>query len=84
MCVNAEGRLGELAHLNEKTGPAFKIKDDPRILRTGRVIRKLSLDEVPRFWSVLKGDIPVVDPQPTLPKEVAIYNDYKNNSFLLN
>lgn len=83
MCVDAEDRLDELAHLNEKTGPVFKIKDDPRILRTGKIIRKLSLDELPQFWNVLKGDISVVGPRPALPKEVATYNDYQKQRLLI-
>ena len=83
MCTDAEDRLEELAHLNEKTGPVFKIKDDPRILRTGKVIRKLSLDELPQFWNVLKGDISVVGPRPALPKEVATYNDYQKQRLLI-
>ena len=59
MCVDAEDRLGELQGLNEKSGPVFKIKDDPRVTRVGRWLRKLSLDELPQFWDVLKGDIPL-------------------------
>ena len=54
MCVDAEERLEELRELNEKTGPVFKIADDPRITRVGKVIRKLSLDEMPQFLNVLK------------------------------
>ena len=83
MCVDAEDRLEELSHLNEKTGPVFKIKNDPRILRTGRFIRKLSLDELPQFWNVLKGDISVVGPRPALPKEVATYDDYQKQRLLI-
>lgn len=83
MCVDAEDRLEELAHLNEKPGPVFKIKDDPRILRSGKMIRKLSLDELPQFWNVLKGDISVVGPRPALPKEVATYNDYQKQRLLI-
>lgn len=59
MCVDAEDRLGELESLNEKSGPVFKIKDDPRVTRVGHWLRKLSLDELPQFWDVLKGDIPL-------------------------
>ncbi len=59
MCVDAEERLGELQSMNEKTGPVFKIKDDPRVTRVGHWLRKLSLDELPQFWDVLKGDIPL-------------------------
>lgn len=59
MVVDAEERLDELQSLNEKTGPVFKIKDDPRVTRVGHWLRKLSLDELPQFWDVLKGDIPL-------------------------
>jgi len=54
MCVDAEEKLADLRELNEKTGPVFKIADDPRITRVGKVIRKLSLDEMPQFFNVLK------------------------------
>lgn len=83
MCVDAEARLAEVSHLNEKTGPVFKIKNDPRVLKSGRLIRKLSLDELPQFWNVLKGDISVVGPRPALPKEVNTYNDYQRQRLLL-
>lgn len=59
MVVDAEDRLDELQSMNEKTGPVFKIKDDPRVTRVGHWLRKLSLDELPQFWDVLKGDIPL-------------------------
>lgn len=59
MCVDAESKLAELRELNEKTGPVFKIAADPRITRVGRVTRKLSIDELPQFANVLKGDIPL-------------------------
>lgn len=77
MCADAEDRLSELKELNEKTGPVFKIHDDPRITRVGKVIRKLSLDETMQFVNVLKGDISVVGPRPALPNEVANYTDYQ-------
>lgn len=83
MCLDAEDRLEELTHLNEKTGPVFKIKNDPRILKSGRLLRKLSLDELPQFWNVLKGDLSVVGPRPALPKEVATYNDYQRQRLLI-
>lgn len=73
MCVDAEEHLSELKELNEKTGPVFKMHNDPRITRVGKTIRKLSLDEMPQFVNVLKGDISVVGPRPALPSEVAIY-----------
>ena len=59
MCVDAEAKLAELKELNEKTGPVFKIADDPRITRVGKWLRKLSLDELPQFVNVLCSDIPL-------------------------
>ena len=59
MCVDAEDRLAELRELNEKSGPVFKIAVDPRITRVGKWLRKLSLDEFPRFINVLRSDIPL-------------------------
>lgn len=76
MVVGADQMLDGLQDLNEKAGPAFKIKDDPRITRIGRFIRRTSLDELPQFWNVLKGDMTIVGPRPPLPEEVAQYNRY--------
>ena len=59
MCVDAEEKLAELRELNEKTGPVFKIVEDPRITRVGKWLRKLSLDELPQFINVLRSDIPL-------------------------
>jgi lipopolysaccharide/colanic/teichoic acid biosynthesis glycosyltransferase len=73
MGVDAETRKQELAHLNEASGAAFKIKDDPRITRVGRWLRSSSLDEFPQLWNVLRGDMSVVGPRPQIPSEVADY-----------
>lgn len=73
MCVDAEGQLDALMDANEKDGPAFKIKGDPRITRVGSFIRKASFDELPQFWNVLKGDMSVVGPRPALAREVMRY-----------
>lgn len=76
MVVNADELKSSLLDRNEKEGPAFKIKDDPRITRVGRFIRRTSLDELPQFWNVLKGDMTIVGPRPPLAEEVAQYNRY--------
>ena len=76
MVVNADELKASLQEQNEKNGPVFKIKDDPRITRVGKFIRRTSLDELPQFWNVLKGDMTIVGPRPALPEEVAQYNRY--------
>ena len=76
MCINAEEKLKELLDQNEMEGPAFKIKEDPRITRVGKFIRKTSLDELPQLWNILKGDMTIVGPRPALPREVEMYDDY--------
>ncbi len=76
MYPDAEKRLNELLHLNEMDGPVFKIKDDPRITRVGRFIRRTSIDELPQLWNVLKGDMSLVGPRPALPREVEEYDEY--------
>jgi exopolysaccharide biosynthesis polyprenyl glycosylphosphotransferase len=73
MVSDAEARKDELMHLNEMTGPVFKIKDDPRVTRLGRFLRKFSLNELPQFWSVLKGDMSLVGPRPAGPHELPRY-----------
>ena len=77
MCVDAEDKLAGLLENNEMDGPAFKIKDDPRITKIGRMIRKTSLDELPQLWNIFKGDMSIVGPRPALPREVELYDDYQ-------
>ncbi|MBQ9517715.1 MAG: sugar transferase [Eubacterium sp.] len=76
MYVDADKRKAELMEQNEMDGPVFKIKDDPRITRLGKILRKISVDELPQFFNVLKGDMSMVGPRPPLPNEVAEYEDY--------
>jgi exopolysaccharide biosynthesis polyprenyl glycosylphosphotransferase len=74
MVPDAEGRLAELEGLNEIQGQAFKVTDDPRVTRTGGVLRALSLDELPQLWNVLRGEMSLVGPRPPLPREVDGYD----------
>lgn len=76
MVVNAEELKEKLAAQNEMSGPMFKMKDDPRVTKVGKFIRKTSIDELPQLWNVLKGDMSLVGPRPSLPKEVAQFEDW--------
>lgn len=74
MYIDAEERLRELQAANESEGGVlFKMKQDPRITRVGRIIRKLSIDELPQLWNVLRGEMALVGPRPALAREVALY-----------
>jgi exopolysaccharide biosynthesis polyprenyl glycosylphosphotransferase len=75
MTPDAEARLGDLAVHNERRGPLFKMENDPRVTPVGRVIRGLSIDELPQLWNVLRGDMSVVGPRPALPGEVASFQE---------
>ena len=83
MVSDAEARLEGLQTKNEKTGPVFKMKDDPRVTRVGRFIRKTSIDELPQFLNVFLGQMSVVGPRPALPKEVATYTPRQQQRLLV-
>jgi exopolysaccharide biosynthesis polyprenyl glycosylphosphotransferase len=77
MRINADAMLEELMKNNEIDGFAFKMKNDPRITRVGKFIRKYSIDELPQLFNVIRGDMSLVGPRPPLPKEVELYGDYE-------
>lgn len=83
MYCDAEERLKDLLKDNEMDGPAFKIKDDPRITRVGKFIRKTSIDELPQLWNIFKGDMSIVGPRPALPREVEQYNDLQKQRMFI-
>ncbi|EPY09437.1 sugar transferase [Paenibacillus sp. chi10] len=77
MVNNAEELKEQLEKYNEADGPAFKMKNDPRITRVGRFIRKFSIDELPQLFNVLKGEMSLIGPRPPLPNEVEQYSDFQ-------
>ena len=74
MRPNAEAELEGLLGQNEMDGPVFKIRNDPRVTRVGRFLRKSGLDELPQLWNVLRGEMSLVGPRPGLPREAARYD----------
>lgn len=74
MAHDAEERLAEVAHLNEREGAAFKASNDPRMSPLGRTLRRTSIDELPQLWNVLMGEMSLVGPRPPLPQEVVEYD----------
>lgn len=75
MVHNAEALLPQLMDQNEASGPMFKMTDDPRVTKVGRILRKTSLDEVPQFFNVIRGEMSLVGPRPALPNEAVQWND---------
>jgi exopolysaccharide biosynthesis polyprenyl glycosylphosphotransferase len=83
MVSNAEELLESLVELNETTGAMFKMKNDPRITKLGKFIRKTSIDELPQLWNVLRGEMSLVGPRPPLPREVQEYSSYDYQRLLV-
>lgn len=76
MVQDAELQFDQIAGMNEVSGAMFKMKNDPRITRVGRWIRKTSIDELPQLWNVLRGEMSLVGPRPPLPRELNFYREY--------
>ena len=76
MVVNAEELKEKLKEQNEMSGPMFKMKEDPRVTKVGKFIRKTSIDELPQLINILKGNMSLVGPRPSLPKEVEQFEDW--------
>lgn len=78
MSAGAEGRLAEISHLNEMSGPVFKASKDPRLTPVGRLLRRHSIDELPQLLNVIRGDMSLVGPRPPLPEEVSRYQPWQH------
>jgi exopolysaccharide biosynthesis polyprenyl glycosylphosphotransferase len=83
MVTDAEKRLEDLLHQNEVSGAMFKMKDDPRVTKIGKFIRRTSIDELPQLINVLKGEMSLVGPRPPLPREVQEYTNYDRQRLMV-
>ncbi len=83
MCVDAEKRFAEVQKKNQSDGLAFKSDDDPRITKLGKVLRKLSIDELPQLVNTLRGDMSIIGPRPPLPREVVLYTPEQMDRLLV-
>jgi exopolysaccharide biosynthesis polyprenyl glycosylphosphotransferase len=83
MCVDAEAKIDALIAAGGGMALLFKLEDDPRITRIGKVLRKYSLDELPQFWTALRGGMSVVGPRPQVSREVAEYSDIHHRRLLI-
>ncbi|MCR5075505.1 MAG: sugar transferase [Ruminococcus sp.] len=83
MCMDAEARFAEVQKENQSDGLAFKSDDDPRVTRIGKFIRKTSIDELPQFFNVLRGDMSIIGPRPPLPREVVLYTPEQMDRLLV-
>ena len=83
MCMDAEARFAEVQKENQSDGLAFKSDDDPRGTRIGKFIRKTSIDELPQFFNVLRGDMSIIGPRPPLPREVVLYTPEQMDRLLV-
>ena len=83
MRASADRHIDDLNGKNEMDGPVFKMKDDPRITRVGRFLRRVSLDELMQFLNVFRGEMTIVGPRPPLPREVKFYTDYQKLRLLV-